>query len=240
MNPGMPREPVRRWQVWNEQNAPWYWAPRQWATGYTKLLKSTYQAIKAVDTGATVVAGSLVATTRGSQWVAMKALYKAGAKPWFDEIAIHPYTNNEKSVDGTIDQVMTILRLVRKETRKARDGRVPISLTEVSWPASVGKIPKKALLGLETNTKGQNLRLKVGYQRLVKMRRKLGLREVQWYTWATQYDRKGALSVMSFRYAGLMRLQDGVFSPLPLLRTYTSLAAKYEGCRKTTDARTCG
>jgi hypothetical protein len=45
--------------------------------------------------------------------------------------------------------------------------------------------------------------------------------------------------VMSFRYAGLTRLRGGVFSPMPLLRTYTSLAARYEGCRKSTDARRC-
>jgi hypothetical protein len=239
-NPTVPANPVRRWQIWNEENAPWHWSQRRWAPGYGKLLKSAYKSIKAIDRGATVIAGSFVAAPNYSQWGATRDLYKAVGKKWFDELAVHPYTNNKKSVDGTVDQMVEIVKLVRKETRRAHDGRVPISITELSWPASVGKVPKKALLGLETNTKGQNLRLKAGYKRLVKMRRKLGLREAQWYTWATQYDRKGALSVMSFRYAGLTRVQDGVFSPMPLLRTFTSLAAKYEGCRKTTDARTCG
>jgi hypothetical protein len=31
----------------------------------------------------------------------------------------------------------------------------------------------------------------------------------------------------------------GVFSRMPILKTYTSLAAKYEGCRKSSDARRC-
>ena len=44
---------------------------------------------------------------------------------------------------------------------------------------------------------------------------------------------------MSFRYAGLTRLRNGVFSPMPILRTYTRLARKYEGCRKSADARRC-
>ena len=44
---------------------------------------------------------------------------------------------------------------------------------------------------------------------------------------------------MTFRYAGLTRLRDGRFSPLPLLRTYTNLAARYQGCRKTANARRC-
>jgi hypothetical protein len=109
---------------------------------------------------------------------------------------------------------------------------VPIIITELSWPASVGKIPRKALLGLETTPKGQNARLKAGYTRLAKVRRRLGVKQAYWYTWASQYDRKGALSVMSFRYAGLTRIHDGVFSPMPILRTYTSLARKYEGCTK--------
>ena len=60
---------------------------------------------------------------------------------------MHPFTNNKQSVDGTIDQMLEIVTRVRKATRRARDGRVPISITELSWPASVGKIPKKALLG---------------------------------------------------------------------------------------------
>jgi hypothetical protein len=238
-NPGIPVEPVRRWQIWNEENAPWHWAARRWAPGYVKLLKAAYQGIKSVDRGATVVAGSFVAAPNTSQWAGVRALYRAGGKRYMDEIAVHPFTNY-KTVQGTINQMIDIVTRVRKETRRAHDGRVPISLTEVSWPASVGKIPKRALLGIETTTKGQNARLRAGYKRLVKLRRKLRVTHVLWYTWATQYDRDSPASVMSFRYAGLTRIRsNGVFSPMPLLRTYTSLARKYQGCRKTADARAC-
>jgi hypothetical protein len=230
---------VRRWQIWNEENAPWHWNQRRWAPDYTKVLKSAYQSIKAVDKGATVVAGSFVAAPNYSQWAGVRDLYKAAGKRWFDEIAVHPFTINTKSVSGTIDQMLEIITRVRAETRRAHDGRVPIIITELSWPASVGKVPKKALLGLETNTKGQNQRLQAGYKRLAKVRRRFGVTEAYWYTWSSQYDSRGALSVMSFRYAGLTRIQNGVFSAMPLLRTYTSLAAKYEGCRKSADATRC-
>jgi hypothetical protein len=37
-NPGIPKTPVRKWQIWNEQMAPWYWVPRPWAPTYVKLL----------------------------------------------------------------------------------------------------------------------------------------------------------------------------------------------------------
>jgi hypothetical protein len=231
-NPTLPKAPIRRWQIWNEENAPWHWAAKKWAPGYVQLLKAAYQGIKSVDRGATVIAGSFVAAPNYSQWAGVRDLYKAGGKPYFDEIAIHPFTNNSQSVEGTVAQLLEILTRSRDATRKAHDGRVPFIITELSWPASVGKIPKKALLGLETTPKGQNARLKAGYKKLVKVRRKLGVKQAYWYTWASQYDRKGALSVMSFRYAGLTRIHDGVFSPMPILRTYTSLARKYEGCKK--------
>jgi hypothetical protein len=44
---------------------------------------------------------------------------------------------------------------------------------------------------------------------------------------------------VSYRFSGLTRRRGNVFSPMPILRTYTSLAAKYEGCRKSEDARRC-
>jgi polysaccharide biosynthesis protein PslG len=239
-NPSVPKTPIRDWQVWNEESAPWHWQTRPWAPGYTNLLKSSYQAIKAVDRRATVIAGSVVASPGYSQWGAVRDLYRAGAKRWFDQLAVHPFTNNEKSVEGTIDQVIQIVELVRKQTRKAHDGRVPISLTELTWPASVGKIPRGGLLGLETNRKGQVKRMKAAYKRLAQQRRKLRITGAYWYTWASDYNRKGALSVVTFNYAGLTRIRGGgVFSPMPILRTYTSIARKYEGCRKSANARRC-
>jgi hypothetical protein len=238
-NPTLEKAPIRKWQIWNEENAPWHWSTKRWAPGYVKLLKAAYQSIKAIDKGATVVAGSFVAAPNYSQWAGVRDLYKAGGKRWTDEISVHPFTNNSKSVKGTVDQMITIVTLVRKAMRKAHAGRTPIIITELSWPASVGKIPKRALLGVETTTKGQTQRMKAGYKRLIKMRRKLRVTETYWYTWASQYDRNGAESVMSFRYAGLVRVRRGVFSRLPILRTYTSLARKYEGCRKSADARHC-
>ena len=44
---------------------------------------------------------------------------------------------------------------------------------------------------------------------------------------------------MSFRYSGLTRFTQGAFSRKPILRTYADLAARFDGCRKTADARIC-
>jgi hypothetical protein len=240
-NPTLPREPIRQWQVWNEQTAPWHWRRRPWAPGYTRLLRAAYQAIHGADRGAKVVAGALVAANADyAPWDGMRDLYRAGAKRFFDVVAIHPFTNNKSSVRVTVDQTLEIVRRVRAQMKRRRDGRKPILLTEVTWPASAGKVPRQAQFGLETTPRGQAARLKAAYRRLVQVRRRMRVTQAYWYTWATPYDRAGALSTMTFRFSGLTRLSGGVFSPLPILRTYASVAAKYQGCRKSSDARRCG
>ena len=62
-----------------------------------------------------------------------------------------------------------------------------------------------------------------------------------WFAWATPYDDNTPQSDVSYRFTGLSSVRDGggVFGRMPILSTYTSLAAKYEGCRKSSNARRC-
>ena len=236
-NPSVPPVPVRRWQLWNEQNTPWNWAQSRWAPDYIQLLKQSYRAVHGADPGAKVVAGSLVGAV-SSPWDAMKMMYRAGAKGFFDQIAVHPFTNN-RSVKTAVGQVMEIIRRVRVQMRRRGDGRKPIILTEVTWTAARGKVPRRALIGFETNARGQKQRLRAAFARFVKDRRRLGIAQAYWFNWASEYERGGPASVMSFRFSGLNRLDGGVFSTVPLLRTYRAVAARYEGCRKSANARIC-
>jgi Beta-galactosidase len=238
-NPTVPRTPIRRWQIWNEQTAPWHWDRQPWAPGYTALLRASYRAIKRADRRAKVVAGSLV-TPRADYppWRSIRDLYRAGAKRFFDVVSIHPFTHSP-SVRGTVRQTVEFVRRVRAQMRRRRDGRKPIILTETTWPAAVGSVPRRNLLGFETTPRGQVLRLRAVYSRLARDRRRLGVGQVYWYAWATEYDMNAPASVVSFRYSGLTRLSGGVFSPMPVLRTYARVAARYEGCRKSSNARRC-
>jgi hypothetical protein len=245
-NPGVPRVPIREWQIWNEQMAPWFWASRPWQRSYTRLLKGAYRSIHGADRGAKVVAGSLVAiggsqVKRGgyTQMDGIRDLYRAGAKRYFDVIAVHPFTNNPKSVSDTVWRTREIIRRVRVNMRRHGDRRKPIILTELTWPAAVGKVPRRTLLGLETTPRGQAARLKAVYRRLAKERRKLGVTETYWFSWATAYDANSPQSDVTFRFTGLTRFRNGVFSPMPILRTYARVAARYQGCRKSSNARRC-
>jgi hypothetical protein len=238
-NPTVPRVPIRQWQIWNEQMAPWFWSKRPWGPSYTQALKAAYQVIHRADRGATVVAGSFVGIANYSQWRGVKDLYRAGAKRYFDVIAVHPFSNVPNSVGASIDRMLEIVRRVRVEMRKRGDARKPIIVTELTWPAAIGKVPKRRLLGLETTASGQKARMKAAYRKLVVVRRQLRITQAYWFSWATEYNAKSNLTDVSYRFAGLTRRRGNVFSPMPILRTYTSLAAKYEGCRKGDDARDC-
>ncbi len=237
-NPNIPKVPVRKWQVWNEQMAPWFWVPRPWAPRYVKLLKASYKAIHKVDKKSTVIAGSLMSYGNFHQWDGVRAMYRNGAKKYFDEIAVHPFTN-DPSARVTANQTIEIIRRVRAEMRKRHDTRKGIEVTEMTWAAAKGIVPPNAIFGMETTAKGQAARLKSSYGKLMHYRKKMRIKGVYWFTWATDYLTGGNPSSMSFRFAGLVKYDRGVFTPMPLLGTYQRLAAKNEGCRKSSSARTC-
>ena len=238
-NPTIPRVPVRQWQIWNEPSGEAHWKPRPWAPSYTRLLRAAYTAIHSVDRGAKVVSGPLVATGTYTQWRAMTDLLRAGARRYLDVVSVHPFTNDSTSAVKSAQRVLEIVRLVRERMNKGGARGVPIILTEMTWPASLGKAPKGAQLHFSTTSRGQVARLKAAYRALIRARRKLRVTNAYWYTWATTYDRSGPLSVMAFNFSGLTRYRGGVFSPMPILRVYRNVAASYQGCRKSADARRC-
>ncbi len=77
-------------EVWNEPdqiNEAYFKGPNK-AARYATLLRAAYPAIKAVNPGVAVLAGSLV----GSNGVFLRALYAAGIKGYYDGLAVHFYT----------------------------------------------------------------------------------------------------------------------------------------------------
>lgn len=88
---------VAAWEVWNEANlGAEFWRPKANVAAYTALLKAAYPAIKAADPAAIVLtAGTSPAATDGTNYDALdfiKGVYAAGGRPFFDAVAVHPYT----------------------------------------------------------------------------------------------------------------------------------------------------
>jgi hypothetical protein len=162
--------PIRAWQIWNEPNLKAYWPrgpnPRQ----YAKLLKAAAGPIKAADPGAEIVTAGMPESKVG---VPLKkfipALYKAGAKKWFDTLAINPYGHTAARVDKNLAAARTIMRHYHD--------KAPIWATEVGWSDSgPGGLQ---LVGPE----GQAVQVGNLIRILVRDRRRLNLRGVVYFNW---------------------------------------------------------
>lgn len=89
---------VKAWEIWNEPNLTFYWAPGPDPAAYAALLGPAYNAIKAADPSSVVVSGGLAPAYNQSRKEAMNPLtfldrvYKAGGSGKFDALGYHPYT----------------------------------------------------------------------------------------------------------------------------------------------------
>ena len=224
-NPEVRRQPIRDWQVWNEPNLTRYWTPprgRGWARTYVELLRAADRALRSADPGARVILAGLP----NESWTALRRLYRAGAKRHFDAVALHPYTGKPRNV-------VRLARYARRETRRFRDARKPIWITELSWPAAKGKT--RGTAGFETTDRGQARKLRAGVRRLARARERLRIERVFWYTWLSEEG-----SPNSFDYSGLRRVRDGRTITVPALGAFRREARRLQGCAKAPgDARRC-
>ncbi|MBV9918921.1 MAG: beta-galactosidase [Solirubrobacterales bacterium] len=231
-NPGLPHVSVREWQIWNEQAFNVFWATQPWARTYTQLLRAAYVDIHRADRGAKVVAGSLAADNQSNQWQQMSALYRAGAKRYFDIISVHPFTQGTIPVSQSVSRAMEIVKFVRDVMRRNGDSRKPIILTELSWPGARGFVNPSRLIGLETTPRGEIQRLSAAYNYLATHQRQTGVTQAYWFSWASTFDPNDVQSDVGYRFAGLNKFANGSFIPQPVLGTYAHLALRFEGCRR--------
>jgi hypothetical protein len=214
-HPQVVRRPIRDWQIWNEPNLTRYWNVAPWAPSYVALLKAAHAALRVADPGARTILAGLP----NESWLALRAIYHAGGHGAFDVVALHPYT-------GHPSNVVKLVRFARREMRARADGRMPVWVTELSWPAALGKT--KVTQGFETTDRGQATRLAQGLRLLAADRVRLRIGRVYWYTWLSA---EGS-TTSSFDYSGLRRLRAGRVVSAPALTVFEGAARQLEGCAK--------
>jgi hypothetical protein len=223
-HPEVAPHPVRSWQIWNEPNLTRYWNVAPWAPSYVALVKRADRALKAADPHAKTVLAGLP----NESWKAIKALYAAGVRGHYDILALHPYT-------GLPRNVMRIIRIVRAQLRKRGDAKVPIWITELSWPASKGRTVDDHG-GFETTVRGQASRLCRLLPQLAGQRKTLRIGKVYWYTWVSHEE----ITDSAFDFSGLRRLRAGRLVSAPALSAFTRQARRLQGCAKRPgDAQRC-
>jgi hypothetical protein len=227
-NRRLPKRPLREWQIWHEPNVDFAWLDRPYPQNYTALLKGAYVTLHRVDPGSRVVMAGLP----NRSWDALDAIYKAGAKGYFDAVAIHPFTKR-------VSDVFRIIRLNRQVMARYGDSNRPMYLTELAWSTARGnRIPRSQRVGIEVSERQQNANLKSLYGQLAKQRKRLHIARAYWVNWSSIYERHGG---GGWDFAGLVRAYyvKPYFKTIKLLRTYTAVARKLEGCKKTTTATRC-
>jgi len=217
----LPRVPIRSWQVWNEPNITRYWSEQPFAPSYVRLLRAAHRALHAADPGVTVVLAGLPNVS----WKALRAIYRAGGRGHFDAVALHPYTRRPADV-------LRLIRRARRVMGKQGDRRLPIWVTELSWPASQGRLERSS--GFEVTDAVQAHRLDSALELLAAARKRRRIERVFWYTWLSAEAGPSA-----FDWSGLRRLREGTVVDAPALAVFRRWARKLEGCTKSADARRC-
>lgn len=216
---GIPKLPIRMWQIWNEPNIRAFWSQQpHYAASYVALLKAAHAAIKRADPGAKVI----LAGFPNFSWVALQRIYGIkGARSLFDVVAVHPYTKDPQGV-------ITILTKVRQVMKAAGDGRKPMIADEISWPSSRGKTPHNNGFDFATTEAGQARNIATVLPLLARDRRALHLSAFYYYSWIGN-ERHNA---QAFEFAGLVRYHAGRLTSKPALKAFTTAALALERCRK--------
>jgi hypothetical protein len=222
-NPNLKPSPIRDWQIWNEPPSEGFWSLQPFQKRYVELLRYARFAIKGTDPGARVVLAGL--TWRS--WGDLGKIYAAGGKGLFDVVSLHPYTERPANVKY-------IVKLVRRKMARNGDGRMPVLITELSWPSAKGKTEDN--YGYEVTPRGQAARLKAVLPMLAEARKRLRIERVYWHSWLSKDQ-----GPFTFDYGGLRRIRGTTITDKPALAAYRKGVLALEGCRrKGTTAARCG
>jgi hypothetical protein len=174
------KQPIRRWQIWNEPNFQIFWHPRPSARAYVDLLRRSARAIRRADPGAQVVAAGLAPVEGGLfPWEFLRRMYRQpGARQAFDVAALHPYATSLGALEYE-------LRAVRRVMSEAGDGGRPLLVTELGV-ASDGRVPNP----FDKGPRGQARFLAAAYRLMLENRRRWRLGGAYWFTWrdGTEHD----------------------------------------------------
>jgi hypothetical protein len=172
---------IRMVEVWNEYNGTFCTGPatEDRAGNYTRLLRATYQAIKRARPDVTVLGGA----TAGVPLPYWEKLARAGALPFMDAAAVHPYRYSDLP-EGIEEEIVELRTLLARFTKTGP--AKPIWATEFGWGIRQAAAPGDLTIDERDKAKflarGATLLLAAGVQRL------------SWYLLKDDWDPMGLIS----------------------------------------------
>jgi hypothetical protein len=190
-NPELDFLPIRRWEIWNEQNIVTFADPVD-PVAFARLIRISGRVLHRVDPGAQVIVGGffgrpLQIPPNVASGDFLSRLYRTGnVKRHFDGIALHPYVARARAMGAQIENLRRVMRI-------HGDSRTPIYVTELGWGSRSG--PTRWERGLY----GQAQQLSQAFALLSVNRVRWKVRGAWWFTWT---DEGGSCSFC--RSAGLL------------------------------------
>jgi hypothetical protein len=177
-NPELDRMPIRRWEIWNEQNIVTFSHrpdPRQFA----RLIRLSGRVLHRADPGSKVIVGGLFGrplqvppNVKAGDF--LSRFYRAGnVKQWFDGIALHPYVVTTRAIRAQIQNLRRIMRV-------HGDSHTPLLVTEMGWGSDSDE--SRWERGLEGQARG----LDNAFAMLAAQRRHWRIGGVWWFSWADE------------------------------------------------------
>ena len=186
-NPSLPKQPIRIWQVWNEQNSSNAYRPGPDPKGYAKLLEFTSKKLRKEDHGAEIMLGGMFGTPGQAGAAAMTAwkyldrLYAIkGARGAFDSIALHPYSPDIAGIKYQIGKIRDVLK-------KHHASSTRLWLTELGWGSDAKHVNNRLV-----KTKAQQKNLLVqSFNLLRSHRQSWKIAGVTWFAFRDPTDPNG-------------------------------------------------
>jgi hypothetical protein len=182
-NPGLPKRPIRVWQIWNEANFK-YFVVRPNPAEFGKLVKLSYGAAKTADKGARIILGGLFARPieatyrrrpRQAYFAAdfLNRMYRStpGIRSRFHGYAIHPYTGSYRNLTSRIEEV-------RRALMANRDAGKGLWVTELGWSSQRPRRGNSFAKG----RRGQAVQLRGAFRLLRAKQRQWRVQRVYWFS----------------------------------------------------------
>jgi hypothetical protein len=178
-NEEVPYDPVRDWEIWNEENIVTFGDTDP--EDFARLIRTSGRALHRNDPGSKVIIGGffgrpLQIPPNVSAAGFLQGIYEAGnVKRYFDGVALHPYVAAAKAMRWEI----LGLRQVMHENH---DGGTPVYVTELGWGSA------RFESRWERGPHGQARELNNAFAMLAGHRLSWRIGGVWWYSWLDRFD----------------------------------------------------
>jgi hypothetical protein len=177
-NPELPFLPIRRWEIWNEENIVTF-AEHPEPAHFAALIRISGRILHRADRGAQVIIGGffgrpLQVPPNIPSGDFLSRIYRARkVKQYFDGVALHPYVARAEAMGAQIRNLRRIMRV-------HHDAATPIYVTELGWGSDSG--PTRWERGLQ----GQANQLSQAFAMLSNHRLSWRIGGVWWFTWTDE------------------------------------------------------